>query len=239
MFGLSGCFGKRYKVDYCGQKSSFEGARDSYRPGDKVELKFKYIATDTDYYFYVDGERVNPDYSDRDGYVIRFSMPAHDVTVKWSSKNSMIADPPFEEKMLIDYYTAVVGTDGYDSHKELVLSTAEGGMAKLERFVLPPGGEEETVETYLVPYEAADRCYEAIGKAKMRKWDRIGEDAGLCGGFTAVKFLDDDGSYVRVSTDKMPPDGERSMDGIGAILSEYLLPGYKYDKADDETSSAD
>ena len=113
MFGLSGCFGKRYKVDYCGQKSSFEGARDSYRPGDKVELKFKYIATDTDYYFYVDGERVNPDYSDRDGYVIRFSMPAHDVTVKWSSKNSMIADPPFEEKMLIDDYTAVVGTDGY------------------------------------------------------------------------------------------------------------------------------
>ena len=71
MLGLSGCFGKKYKVDYCGQKGSFEGAKDSYRAGERVELRFSHIATDTDYYFYVDGQRVKPDYdSDRHCYVI-------------------------------------------------------------------------------------------------------------------------------------------------------------------------
>ena len=46
MLGLSGCFGKKYKVDYCGQKGSFEGAKDSYRAGERVELRFCHIATD-------------------------------------------------------------------------------------------------------------------------------------------------------------------------------------------------
>ena len=154
MLGLSGCFGKKYKVDYCGQKGSFEGAKDSYRAGERVELRFSHIATDTDYYFYVDGQRVNPGYdSDRHCYVISFTMPEQGVTVKYSSKNTMLYEPETEGKMLIDYYTATVGTNGGDCHYELVLSTYRDGMEKLEVFEGDDfeGGKKETCTAYIVP----------------------------------------------------------------------------------------
>ena len=229
MLGLSGCFGKKYKVDYCGQKGSFEGAKDSYRAGERVELRFSHIATDTDYYFYVDGQRVNPGYdSDRHCYVISFTMPEQDVTVKYSSKNTMLYEPETEGKMLIDYYTATVGTNGGDCHYELVLSTYRDGMEKLEVFEGDDfeGGKKETCTAYLVPAEASSRCYQLIDNAKMRTWNDKYDDSAICGGVTAVKFLDDDGTYTRVSTDKMPDDGERRMGEIRALLSGYLKDEY-------------
>ena len=235
MFGLSGCFGKKYNVDYCGQKSAFEGAKDSYRAGERVELRFCHIATDTDYYFYVDGQRVNPGYdSDRHCYVIGFTMPEHGVTVNYSSKNSMVYEPETEGKMLIDYYTAVVGTNGGDRHYELVLSTYRDGLEKLEVFEGDDfeGGKPETCTTYIVPSEASSRCYRIIEDSRMRVWNNKYGDSALCGGVTAVKFLDDDGTYIRVSTDKMPDDGESKMGQIRAVLSGYLKDEYRETQQD-------
>lgn len=229
MFGLSGCFGKKYIVDYCGQKSSFEGAKDSYRAGQRVELRFEYIATDTDYYFYVDGQRVNPDYdSNGGGYIISFTMPERDITVNYTSKNTMVYEPETEGKVLIDYYTAIVGTNGGDCHNELVLSTYKDGREKLEAFEGDDfeGGEKETCTTYIVPSEASARCYRLIQDYRMRSWNNRYSDPGLCGAVTAVRFLDDDGTYTRVSTAKMPEDGKQKMDEIGSLLREYLRDEY-------------
>lgn len=95
MFGLSGCFAKKYAVDYCGQKSSYKGAKDSYMAGETVKLVYGMIATDTDYSFYLDDERINPDYDSKtDSYVISFTMPDHDVKLECRSYNSMIYTPP-------------------------------------------------------------------------------------------------------------------------------------------------
>ncbi len=33
VLGLSGCFVKKYRVDYCGSKDCYTGAKDSYRAG--------------------------------------------------------------------------------------------------------------------------------------------------------------------------------------------------------------
>ena len=93
-FMFSGCFGsKKFKVDYNGQKDSFKNASDSYRAGEKVEIYYPFIATDTDYSFYFDGEKMNPDYEEGKGYIIKFTMPEHDVSVEVSSKNTMEYDP--------------------------------------------------------------------------------------------------------------------------------------------------
>lgn len=96
MFGLFGCGGKKYKVDYCGQMSSYENAKPAYRAGEKVELYYPFIATDTDYSFYLDGESVNYDYDDKHGFVISFIMPDHDVKLECVMKNLMIYDPSAE-----------------------------------------------------------------------------------------------------------------------------------------------
>ena len=54
-FCLVGCAGKTYRVDYCGDKDFYKGAKNSYRAGQEVPLYYTMIATDTDYSFYLDG----------------------------------------------------------------------------------------------------------------------------------------------------------------------------------------
>lgn len=81
---------KAYTVDYCSQKDDYKNARDKYKAGEKVEVYYYLIATDTDYSFYLDGERLNPDYEEAKGYIIRFTMPEHNVKLECQSKNSMI-----------------------------------------------------------------------------------------------------------------------------------------------------
>ncbi len=107
MFGFSGCSGAKYKVDYNGGKSSFENAKDSYKAGEKVTLYYRFIATDTDYFFYVDGERINPDYKESKGYIITFTMPAHDISVRVEMRNSMLYVPETDK-------TASLTFDSFD-----------------------------------------------------------------------------------------------------------------------------
>lgn len=85
---FTGCT-KKYRVDYCGRKDMFLGARNSYRPGEEVVVYFPYIATDTDYYFYLDDESLNYGYQDGKGIKISFIMPEHDCVLSYETKNSM------------------------------------------------------------------------------------------------------------------------------------------------------
>ena len=85
-----GCLAKEYKVDYCGQKAAFEGAKDSYAAGTDVKLKYGMIASDTDYYFFVDGKRAKVDYQNG-FFIISFQMPEHDIKVYYHKVNTMTA----------------------------------------------------------------------------------------------------------------------------------------------------
>lgn len=94
MFFFKICSGKKYKVDYCGQKYAYSNAKDSYKAGTEVKLYFELIATDTDYSFYLDDERLNYDYDEKKGFIISFVMPEHDVKLECESHNSML---PYNE----------------------------------------------------------------------------------------------------------------------------------------------
>ena len=237
MFGLSGCGGKKYAVDYCGQKDFYSNAKDSYREGQKVTLYYPLIATDTDYHFYLDGETLNYLYEDNKGFAIKFVMPDHDVKLECVSTNSMTveSDPEIEtlvtdeDVMLVDYYTAVVGTVGGDHYTERVLYDYSDTQAKLTVYTKYDGEEEQSV-SYLVPYEAVEKCREIIKKNKLNVWNKKYDGPAPTGGVTAVRFRCDDGSYVRVSTDAMPDDGERIMDSIGAVMQSYVKDEYQLDE---------
>lgn len=90
VMSLFGCGKKSYNVDYCGQKNMFSGAEDSYMEGDTVELSYELIATDTDYTFFVDGQAVNAKWNVKKGYIIKFTMPDHDIEVYCTQRNSMM-----------------------------------------------------------------------------------------------------------------------------------------------------
>lgn len=89
-FAFSGCGSNTHNVDYHGQKDLFKGAKDSYAVGSKVQLLYDLIATDTDYYFHVDGAEYSCSYDNKKcGYVIKFVMPDHDIEVYCNSENTM------------------------------------------------------------------------------------------------------------------------------------------------------
>ncbi len=89
VFCLYGC-GTKYAVDYGGQKDSYTGAKDSYAAGSKVKMYYSVIGTDTDYSFYLDGEKLNCLYKEGKGYEVSFTMPAHDVRLECRAYNSML-----------------------------------------------------------------------------------------------------------------------------------------------------
>ncbi|MBO4824432.1 MAG: hypothetical protein J5487_03455, partial [Lachnospiraceae bacterium] len=74
-----------------------ESSKTAYAEGEKVTVTFpaEYIGTDTDYSFTSDSEdvKISRDYSGKKGYVMKFTMPAHDVTISVRASNSMSFDP--------------------------------------------------------------------------------------------------------------------------------------------------
>lgn len=96
---------EKYHVDYCGDKSLFQNARNSYEAGEKVTLYFDNIETDTEYSFYLDDELLDVDYSDEKGYIIKFKMPEHDVTLRVEMEGS--AEPA--ENSLRDRFISETG----------------------------------------------------------------------------------------------------------------------------------
>lgn len=89
LFGLSGCSGERYRVEY-DSKGAYRNAKDSYRAGSRVTLYFDLIASDTDYTFYLDGEPIQFNYDPEKGFVLEFTMPDHDVSLEYETRNSML-----------------------------------------------------------------------------------------------------------------------------------------------------
>ena len=87
--------GDAYHVDYNGRKDAYRNAKDTYRAGEQVKVIYDWrgIGTDTDYSFYLDGERLRYLYEEGQGFVISFTMPDHDVVLECRSESSMMYDP--------------------------------------------------------------------------------------------------------------------------------------------------
>lgn len=225
MLGLFGCGSKKYKVDYSGQKDWYENAKDEYRAGENVVIYFKYIATDTDYKFYLDGAELDRDYDEKKGFILSFTMPERDVSLKCESHNSMI-DNSFTENttepefvMLIDYYHGTVGTADGGSSYELVLGKKDGNL-ELDVY-RTEDGVDKPVGIYTVDSSAEDECFKLINDSGFDTWKDCDEDP-IEGAETVLKYLNDDGSYTRVSTDRMPDGGEAKLNAVKAKLESLV-----------------
>ena len=98
-----------YTIDFSGQDYAYlnepydrnkepKPVRTQYRAGEHVVLYYPMIATDTDYTFILDGTQIRPDFERSTGFIIRFVMPDHDVTIKCIERNTML---PGGENILI------------------------------------------------------------------------------------------------------------------------------------------
>ena len=212
--------GNRYRVDYDGVKDLYEGAKDSYRAGQEVTLYFTMIATDTDYSFCLDGEPIDFDYDDKKGFIIRFTMPNHDVKLECNSENSMVYVPMWDgeaDVMLIDCYWETAATVGGDGHHELVVTTTEDPkQVRLDEYIKEEGGEE-TCTTFYIPYQVADECLWIIEAYDLAEWNDMEDAVSLDGAKKVCKFWDGE-THIRVSTEHMPEDGEKTLDLLFEML---------------------
>ena len=91
---LFGCGKAVYHVDYHGQEQFFKGAKPAYAAGEAVELRYDFIATDTDYQFHINADDVRISWEEEShAYVVRFTMPEHDIDVSCETFNTMVYDP--------------------------------------------------------------------------------------------------------------------------------------------------
>ena len=157
-----------YEVDYCGQKDLFKKAEDSYEAGEKVKIYFDVIATDTDYTFYLDDEILDVDFSAEKGYIIKFTMPDHDVTLRVESVNSMEA----VTDSLLD--TLLWWTDCSEDEVAAYVRDDFDGDGTEEAFALV-GKETDDLGEYIfgtiwfVTDEGCENLYSSVGGMGLRK----------------------------------------------------------------------
>ena len=63
-----------------------------------MTLYFDMIATDTNYSFTLDGAELMRDYDREHGFILRFTMPDHDVKLHCFSRNLMVIEKPQTER---------------------------------------------------------------------------------------------------------------------------------------------
>lgn len=219
---IAGCSGEKYSVDYCGQKEIYTDAEDTYGAGEKVELHFNLAENNKEYTFYLDEQQIQ--YKNKEGneITIEFKMPDKDVALKCFEKDSVQAYEKPVSVLLVDYYRAQLGTDGYDGYFEMVLSTSEkADEAVLDVYYKESSESEEECVSYIVPYQAAEDCYAVIEKHKMSQWNSSKDSVSIDGALEVCKFLKD-GAYIRVSTEAMPANGIEAIEEVGDVMSGYI-----------------
>ena len=163
---LAGCGGQQYNVDYMGSKSSFKGAKDRYAAGSEVELYYDQIGTDTDYSFYLDGERLNPFWDQKKGYIIRFTMPEHNITLEVKAVNSMYAlEQKDDLRITITAGDIIVSAVLYDNEagrafRDMLPITLQMQKMNEREFCYQLGGDAlPAEETEMKRYEIGDISY--------------------------------------------------------------------------------
>ena len=95
MLSISACGQQKYKLNFDGY--GFESKKKEYAAGEKVTVYYDFIATDTDYHFYIDDDvEMKESYDNDHAYIFTFIMPSHDVTLHEESHNSMVYVPPLD-----------------------------------------------------------------------------------------------------------------------------------------------
>ncbi|MBQ9387434.1 MAG: hypothetical protein IJU01_02100 [Lachnospiraceae bacterium] len=222
---FAGCGKPKYNVDYNGKKALYLNAEDSYEEGEQVNIVYKFIATDTDYTFTLDGEKLNVLYDDNGGFVISFVMPGHDVKLDCTQKNSMLADdvPEIEaDVMLVDYYSETTAGEGAGGYYEIVFSTYTAEESKITVYTKENADSQEYNSVYIVPAEAKDEIFVAIEENGLENWGDRDEYEILEGARITVQFRNESEEIISVSSDKMPSYGEEAFAEIRAALEAAI-----------------
>ena len=124
--------------------------------------------------------------------------------------------------MLIDFCKKTVGTSGGDGYSETVLYQNEDGSCEVHFYSRYEGDVEETHSVYTVDKAVIDDAYEIIDRNNIASWNETRYGPGMDGAVYVLKFRNEDGVYVRVSSENMPEDGLDIMCSVNNCLNRYV-----------------
>lgn len=227
---FSGCGSNTFRVDYCGQEALYRGQKEKYKPGEQVEFYYKRSDSDGDHSFFLDGKQLVPVPYSEDEHIIWFVMPEKDVMLERVKNSEIKADHMVgQDILLVDYYRETVAAADGDGYFEMVLSTAEEADKVALDVYRKDEGEDEICRSYIVPYEAVERCYQVIIESNMRGWNEQENAIITDGALTVCKFRFGD-TVLRITSECMPADGETALDKLRDIMSEYVKDAYFADE---------
>ena len=222
---------EKYKMEY-DSKDLYRGAKDSYKAGQKVTLRFPYVASDTSYRFYLSGKAIDATYSDLGGYKLEFVMPPYDAKLECVSRNDMMYNPPeegIEEELLYEYYSATAAApDGKSEAYSIALysvseTDSEGNTEdRTELRVSETKIDGTTTENvYDAKMFGAYECDEIAKEYHMHGWNTMKNTVSETGMLVRVTFKTGTG-YITVSNGCMPENGKEGMTKIRQILESYI-----------------
>ena len=216
--------GKQYTVDLCGQESDYVNPQTSYDAGSEVRLVLAVFAADLDYSFYLDGEYISASFSESEGYVITFTMPEKDVTLKYvTTGNTTYSDdaaiPDEPDVVIFDYYEKTVGTAGSEPYYEMVLYTYSEEEVRLTCYTFD-GASPETEVSYIIPLDSYLAAMEICDYYEMSDWNTWPEYKSIDGKLYVCKFYNGK-TLTRVSSEQMPENGDEAFTEIYHLLSSY------------------
>ena len=124
---------------------------------------------------------------------------------------------PEEKKvMLADYYERSVGTADEQPYYELVLYTQGADLLLLEQYE-NGGTDRETMTQYTVSKDIYAKIIDLVKTYDLASWNETGSESAD-GVYRVIKYYDN-GTYIRVSTDRMPEDGLSAFDAVKQLLA--------------------
>lgn len=219
---LVSCKAQKYKV-IC-PEGLFVNVKSDYREGERVEIYFPYVATDTNYSFYLDGERINDyEYSDQKGFVFTFTMPAKDVTLDFDSKNSMVNPVQiFDEITMLVTYTESIGTASGEYTSKVILESTEDEYEHRMTVYHEDGNKD----IYIVPAEIYESLRNYTETVSLQSWNDLEEYECLDGKVESFTILVNE-EYITISTDQMPEDGELIFNYLYSYFTDYMTEAYE------------
>ena len=203
-----------HKISYDGNKALFENAQDEYPEYSKVRLTLL-AKPDTIYEVIKDKYEIQPVKRSADRLTYEFTMPRRDVKiqVKKTYKNK-------DELLLFEYYTRITCTPIPRPYYQIQVCQMADELLKVKETV-EGGSNDQVIKTYVISGEMKQEIRKLIRQYDLEGWNSMENAECIDGKAEFFRYLEDN-TYITVSVNKMPEDGQKILGTIASTLRKYM-----------------
>lgn len=139
------------------------------------------------------------------------------------------SDEEGDRILLIDYCVKTVATVGGNGYRETVLYQNKDGSCEVHYYSRSEDEPEESHAAYRVDPTVVADAYALISRNRIGSWNEKKYGPGPDGTQYVLKYRDNGGECIRVTSDNMPEDGIPVLREIKACLDSYADSGSAID----------